>query len=264
MTYYNQFSFKETNLNKNFSEWVRFQKHEIGERFFISQFNFIDNTYDSSEFENIREHLGKRDMTAQTAEGFLKTVTTELATATHGYALWAYRDIPNDCLFNSRFEKGLEGYEYSGELRTQRRPSGETIVCMQGHSRIWQDLKYCPLGGRLKETTLFVKGFCTEEAEVQLAYWENKQTFRVGPGIFTLELRNDTYEAPLTKEHLHCILVECLSGNISIERLAFYNIELTNLMYDRDLQARPLVHTVRDLNAQLVSAEYLKLWSDDS
>jgi hypothetical protein len=262
MTYYNQFSCKETDLSKNFNQWVRLQQSEIGERFFISQFNCVDNTYDSSEFDAIRQHLGARDMTHQTIEGFLKTIDTQLATATLGYAFWAYRDIPNDCLYNSHFERGLEGFEQIGTVLPERQPAGDTVVRMAGLSRIWQDLKYCPLGGRLKETTLWVKGTCTEQAEITLAYWGNRKTFQLEPGKFSIELRNDTYDSPPSKDELHCALVECLTGSITVERVAFFNIELTNLMYNRENQQRPLVQTVRDLNERLVSPQNSKLWSD--
>jgi hypothetical protein len=258
MTYYNQFSFKEVDLARNFRLWLNFQEQEVQEKVFISQFNFIDNTYDSSEFDNIKEFLGQRDMTSPTAQAFLDNLSTELAARTHGYALWAYRDIPNDCLFNSRFEQKLLGFDHTGEVVATQRTSGETVIEMRGESKIWQDLKHCPIGGRLKETTLRVRGVALEQSTITLGFWGNRSTCEVTPGAFCIELSNENYTARDGKEFLHCALVECARGSIVVERMAFFNIELTNLMYDRDLRARPLVQNVRSLNARLTSGSSLK------
>jgi hypothetical protein len=250
ITYYNQFTIKEESLAKNFEAWLNFHDKELGSPVFISQFNFIDNTYDAAEFQGIRDLLGKRDMSEQAARGFLREVAVTLARRTAGYAFWAYRDIVNDSLYNSSFERGLEGFESSGECRVIRRQSGEAAVSLSTGAQIWQELRYTAVPSTDGEGRVLVDGFCHSRAVVRVAYWNNETVVRLEPGPFTIDLPNRPRSEEGTN-FLHCLLVRCDEGEIEVDKLALFSIILTNLMYDRRLNARPVVEEVRSLNAHV-------------
>jgi hypothetical protein len=250
-TYYNQFTIRQEDLLKNFEEWLDFHDKELGCPVFLSQFNFIDNTYDATDHQALRAQLGVRDMSEQGALKFLREIPTVLARRTAGYAFWAYRDIVNDSLYNSSFERGLEGFESCGECAVDRRQSGEAVVRMSASAQIWQELRSVAVSPVDCDGRVLVDGICHSAAVVRVAYWANEVVIRVEPGPFTIELPN-TPQSDQATTYLHCFLVRCEEGEIEVDKLALFSIIFTNVMYDRNLTPRPVVEEVRRLNARVL------------
>lgn len=253
MTYYNQFTIKEQDILKNFTAWLDMHDAEMDEPVFISQFNFIDNSYDAREFDKIRPHLGTRNMDTQSASDFLSELAPVIFSRTLGYAFWAYRDIPNDSLYNSRFDKGLEGFESTESVSAVTRSSGQVVIRIDAVGQLWQNLKFSVIASGDVEARLLIVGNCLSSGELEIGYWDNQATIRVEPGPFSLEIRNQPAPKNQHESFRACLWVRCLNGSVEIERLALFNIELTNLMYDRNLTPRPLVDGVRMLNREVVA-----------
>jgi len=96
----------------------------------IEQFNFFDNTPYYPNHANIKP---------DEIDDFLLATAPLLKKYSQGYGVWAYRDYEDNCLFNSSFELGTEGWQVNGSV-TLIEQNGSRSLLMETGATISQSM----------------------------------------------------------------------------------------------------------------------------
>jgi len=77
---------------------------------------------------------------------FVRSLTPVLLETTSGYGLWVYRNYVNNCVYNSQFGLGKEGWNFSGSSTVEER-KGTKMAVVGSNGGISQNIT-----GRLPES----------------------------------------------------------------------------------------------------------------
>lgn len=205
--------------------------HNGGKPIFIDQLLYMDST---PGFEsNARLLEGERN-------AFLVGIPDVLRRHTRGYAVWTYRNYANNCVFNSQFALGTEGW-VTNKVKIVRRDDGNQAYVQRGGS-ISQNIK-----DRIAAKQQFenhVRFVADSDKQVKLSVSLGSRTQEVvvdGSGQFDLNFGCLDYD----KVQLRA------SGEVYLDNIAVYNFVQDGQIYDLDGNELPCLGGIRELNRRL-------------
>lgn len=194
---------------------------------FIDQFNFVTKNPDYDHFISIDDSQLVR---------FIELATPIIKNRTSGYGIWGYRDWTNDKIFNGAFEFGDDGW--TSKKCTFHRNIGCTL---SSGSSIGQKI-YQPLA---RKARIYLEYRSSQIAELDISI-DGKESIR-------LSLRPDakSLEASFQFPAKDSMEIECIHGEVTIERIGVFDHVFSSGMYHRDFSERTAIAAVRALNSEL-------------
>lgn len=202
-----------------------------GKRFYVEQLLYMDSTEAYSSNTQIREDQ---------VDDFVRSLAPVLLETTSGYGLWVYRNYVNNCVYNSQFGLGKEGWSFSGTSTVEER-NGTKMAVINSNSAITQNIT-----GRLPGNDKLYVDFHAEsdyagaDVKVQVGNLE-KRVHLTGANTYTLEFPwQDQYNISITGDK-----------KIYVDDVRVYTYEQDGRIYERNGAEGDLAGDFRVLNGIL-------------
>jgi len=202
-----------------------------GKRLYVEQLLYMDSTEAYSSNTQIREDQ---------VDTFVRSLTPVLLETTSGYGLWVYRNYVNNCVYNSQFGLGKEGWNFSGSSTVEER-KGTKMAVVGSNGGISQNIT-----GRLPESGRLHVDFYAESdqagADVKIQVGNlSKKVHLTGAGTYTLEFPwQDQYNISITGDK-----------KIYLDDIRVYTYEQNGRIYERNGAEGDLAGSFRALNRTL-------------
>lgn len=201
-----------------------------GKKLYVEQLLYMDSTKEFSYNTQILE---------TETDAYIRALGPVLQRDTMGYGLWVYRNYVNNCVYNSQFRLGTEGWEFrAAHVETV---DGSPMAKLQSGARIGQEVQ-----GRLTgEDTIFIEFYAKPEKAGTVVTVQTGDLKRQVPvnqaGTFLLEIPWQTsYNLSFTTD-----------GTVWIDNVKLYAYEQYGRIYDRYGGEQDLADDFRILNSQL-------------
>lgn len=202
-----------------------------GKTLYIEQLLYMDTTEEFSYNAQIVEDQ---------VDDYVTGLAPVLKEYTSGYGLWVYRNYVNNCVYNSQFALGTQGWTVSGDARTEEREGSQMVVLSSGDA-VSQKLLRSFDG----DDTVYVELYADSEsgADMIVKVGDYERVVRVG-GPTKL-----VYSIPSTKSSE--VRIEASRGTVWVDDIRIYTYEQEGRIYDRDRNSLDLADDFRTLNGQL-------------
>ena len=202
-----------------------------GKPYFVEQLLYMDSTEAYSYNTQIEE--------SQVGE-FVRSLKPVLSETTSGYGLWVYRNYVNNCIYNSQFALGKEGWEFSGAASVTEK-NGSSMALLPAGGSISQSFK-----GRLPSSKKIKIEFYAESdfagASVTVKIGDTEKTFRISEaGTYAAEIPwTDTQK-----------LVFTAGKRVYLDNIRVYTYVQNGRIYEKDGTEADLADDFRILNEEL-------------
>lgn len=205
--------------------------HNGGKPVFIDQLLYMDMT---PGFErNARLQEGERN-------AFLVGISDILRRYTRGYAVWTYRNYANNCVFNSQFALGTEGWSanrvnitWRDDSRQARIPRGGSLS-QNIESRIGAKQQYENHVRFVADSDRQVKLSVSLGSKTQEVVVDGKEQFDLNFGCFN-------YDKVQFRS----------SGDVYLDNVSVYNFVQDGQIYDLEGNELSCLGGIRELNRRL-------------
>ena len=202
-----------------------------GKKLYVEQLLYMDSTEAYSYNTQIYDDQ---------VDDFVRNLPQVLAEHTSGYGLWVYRNYVNNCVYNSQFGLGTEGWDFLGGSSVTQR-NGTWMASINSSGSISQKLT-----GRLSSAPrLYVEFYADSDlsgASVTLKVGEKEKTLRInGAG---------TYSAEFSWQDAHDLTITA-NKRVYVDDVRVYTYEQNGRIYERDGSESDLAEAFRVLNGKI-------------
>lgn len=199
--------------------------------YFVEQLLYMDSTAAYSYNTQIKEDQ---------VDEFVRDLAPVLSETTCGYGLWVYRNYVNNCVYNSQFALGSDGWEFSGRASVTMR-GGSCMALLPAGGSISQNMS-----GRLQSADKLMVDFY---AEPEVA--GTSVTVQVGNAVKTIRIPEaGTYSLEIPWQH-SLVITFTAGKKVCLDNIRVYTYEQNGRIYGRDGSEADLAGDFRILNGRL-------------
>lgn len=207
---------------------------KAGKPLYIEQLLYMDSTEAYSYNTQIEDSQ---------VDTFVRSLSPVLGQMTNGYGLWVYRNYVNNCVYNSQFGLGTDGWEFSGNSAVVEH-NGTSMAVLGSNGAISQKLT-----GRLPSSSKVYVEFYAEPDKK-----ESSVTVRIGSVEKKLRVTGArTYKLEFPGQLGQDITVT-VGSKTYLDDVRVYTYEQNGRIYWRDGTEGDLAAAFRELNRELEPA----------